>query len=118
MAYNTAYDITSDNSATAEVSFPITANLTVNNTWHDSMSVPGEIDYYRFSVPDYGYYDCYFDEGLDVYGYVYRNGYLYTEFDSETGYSYLYPGDEIILAVRSYYSGNTGSYGIGVKYSW
>jgi hypothetical protein len=116
VAKDWTYGVTSADSATAELSFPITANLTVNNTWYDYISVPGEIDYYRFSVPDYGNYNCYFEEGLDVYGYVYRNGYFYTEFDWNTGYNSFYPGDEIILAVRAYTPGYTGYYGIGVNY--
>jgi hypothetical protein len=118
-AVNFSYWVTSDRSASASISFPITANLTVNNTWYDSISVPGEIDYYRFSVPDSGYYLYYFDEytGFDVYGYVYRNGSFHTSFDWNDGYYSLYPGDEIILAVRSSSSSNTGSYGIGVNYS-
>jgi hypothetical protein len=119
VAKNWTYGVTSADSATAEVSFPITANLTVNNPWYDSISVLGEIDYYRFSVPDYGYYGCYFDQydGY-MYGYVYRNGSLYTTFVGNTSYEYYYPGEEIILAVRANNYGNTGYYGIGVNYSW
>jgi hypothetical protein len=118
VAYSYSYGSSEYSAQSSPVYFGTTSYLSINSTSYGDIGASGEYDYYRFYVPDSTSYSFSFDEygGLDVYGYIYVNGYHYSGFDSSFDGIYLNPGDEVMLAVRSYYSGGTGSYGVSVYY--
>jgi hypothetical protein len=114
-AYSSSYNKVTDLSAPAVVNLSL-ADLWVNNTSSGTISASGEVDYYRFTVPYEGYYRA-FDaqSGIDVLGYVYVNGNIYTFDDGYSTTFYLYPGSEVIVAVRAFSLG-TGRYGVRIEY--
>jgi hypothetical protein len=74
--------------------------------------------YYRFTANDTGYYSFQFtNESSDVYGYLYKNGSYYGEFDSVWRNGWLSANDEVILAVRSYSFYTDNSYDVIIGYS-
>jgi hypothetical protein len=108
---------TSAESVPATVSFPLYGTLTGGYNYGYINS--GEYNYWRFDVSSSGYYRVYLgDYSVDAYAYVYRNGEYITTLDSSSIESYLYPGDEVVVAVRAHYSGNTGDYYINAEQLW
>jgi hypothetical protein len=115
VAANYAYAVKSASSVASQVYFPTTNYLYPGST-SDYIGTVGEYDYYRFVDWGYSYYYFVLEEyGFDVYAYLYVNGSQYTGFDSTYSIG-LSPGDEVVLAVRAYYYGDTGFYGIRVEY--
>jgi hypothetical protein len=119
-ARNSSYDKESDFSVPALVNLPI-ADIGVNNRYYGTISAPGEFNYYRVTVSNWGDYRVYLtdrDSGIDAYVdayvHVYVNG-SWNTFDSGSVSLYLSPGTEVIVAVRSLSGTSTGSYEVSIQ---
>jgi hypothetical protein len=93
------------------------AALTLGSGINGSLSVSGEVDYYRFTVPSNGNYYFYYNQYLTSGLYVARRlndgspgWYSVTEEYGQLGTFSFSAGDEVILAIRAYTDGETGNY--------
>jgi hypothetical protein len=102
-------------SVASQVYFPTTSYLSPSSSSGGNIGSEGEYNYYRFYAANWGsYYFVLEESGFDVYAYLYVNGSQYAGFGSTYSIG-LSLGDEVVLAVRAYYYGDTGSYGIRVE---
>jgi hypothetical protein len=87
VAYNSTYGVTSAESATATVSFSVTDNLTLGQTYYGSLDVQGEFDLYRFDVPfDGNYYlSLQDDQSFPNAGFADAYLYVYDEWGNNIG---------------------------------
>jgi hypothetical protein len=119
-AVNTSYDVTSGQSdQSSPVSFSATS-LSLGDPEDGYISVPGEYDYYRFTVLSDGSYQVSYYSSDSLYGYVavYVDGSLTGGTGGSTSFNYptsLNSGDEIILVVKAVDFSSTGSYSITIS---
>jgi hypothetical protein len=127
VARNTEYDNTDSarSDASEQIIFttqylPLSLSIDSDDWTNGSIADAGEVDYYRFTE---GWYNTYYvavsgySSGTDFY--LYKNG---SRVDNRTNLAYtdtmsvgyLYPGDEVILAVKDSFGSNTGDYWVKI----
>jgi hypothetical protein len=114
-----------DSALSTEAQIVFTTTDLVLNQWVSGyIDNPGEVEYYRVTIPATGYYSLQLSDSdtgggsVDAYLHVYVNGSFVTEIDSNSAQRSFSSGDEVIVAARAYSGYATGSYEIYIYQQW